>query len=168
MGKWCPNIRIRSAIGIVTVNRAIRVLNPVMSAIVAGKLDGGPQVLRPPGSQSGCRRNACSLEVRLRTFVYVTLNFCFCFRTDLVPEAGTVRRIGSENVTVTIVGVAGVGRGIDGGAAGPEAVIADVPGNVNVTIVVVAVLRSGLIVRRKLANSRTVATITKVLSSPRA
>lgn len=98
--------------------------------------------------------------------------FLFFFSADLVPEAGTVTRIGSENGTVTATikgGAAKADRGITGGVAGLGVVTADVRGNVNATIGAVAVLRNGRTESEKpaSASSRKVRTITKGSSSLR-
>lgn len=82
---------------------------------------------------------------------------------DRVLEAGTVKRIGNENVTVTIGGAAGADREIVEGVADPGAVIADGRGNVSAMIEVTAVPRIARTGNAKPAN-RTVVTITKVLN----
>lgn len=89
---------------------------------------------------------------------------------DLVPKAGTAKGtgIGSENVTATIGGAAEVGPGIDGGVVGPGVVTADVRGSASATIGAAAVRRIEHRTENGNRGSRTVVTITRESSSPRA
>lgn len=89
------------------------------------------------------------------------------FSSDHVPEAGTVKRIGSENVTATTGGAAGAGREIAVGEADPGVVTVDARGSVNAMIEVTAVPRIAQTENAKPAN-RTAVTITKALNLLRA
>lgn len=108
------------------------------------------------------------IEIAMENRVIRTGNCVIATVADHVPEAGTVTRTGSENVTATIGGAAGAGRKIAEGVADLGVVTVDARGNVSAMIEVIAVPRIARTENAKPVNSRTAATITKVLNLLRA